>query len=430
MFCDIAEISIKAGNGGDGRLSLLHEKYREFGGPDGGNGGNGGSVIFKVDPSWNTLYFYKTHRKLAAANGEPGKERKKNGRNADDLYVHVPVGTTIYNAETNELLADLDTQESEALIAKGGEGGFGNAHFTSSTRQNPGFAELGTKGEELTIRLELKLIADVGLVGLPNIGKSTLLSVVSSAKPKIADYPFTTIIPNLGVVAGYDTKGFVIADIPGLIKGASQGKGLGDEFLRHIERTRVVIHVLDAMSENIEHDFETINKELETYNADILKKPQVLAISRVDLLQEDEKEKLQKIGQKIIKKHKELFKFDKKVFLFSSITHEGVRELMLEVDSELQNIPKKVEVEMKKKTFTLADVRGNQFKVEKEETGFVVKGAKIEKFAEKTDFSNPYGVMRLYDIMKKTGVVKDLEKKGANYGDKIRIGDNELEYRG
>ena len=208
MFCDKAEIYVKAGKGGDGSLSFLHEKYREFGGPDGGDGGEGGNVIFQVDPSWNTLYYYKTNRKMVAENGEQGKGRKKHGRNGEDLIVPVPVGTVIYNAETDETIADLNDIGSKFVIAKGGEGGFGNAHFTSSVRQTPKFAELGTNGEELNIRLELKLIADVGLVGLPNIGKSTFLSVVSSARPKIADYPFTTIIPNLGVVEGFGTKGF------------------------------------------------------------------------------------------------------------------------------------------------------------------------------------------------------------------------------
>jgi GTP-binding protein len=428
-FCDIAEIFIKAGDGGNGKLSFLHEKYREFGGPDGGDGGNGGNVIFKVDESWNTLYFYKTHRNLVAQDGEIGKGRKKHGRDGDDLYVHVPLGTIIYNADTNEIIADLNEKDSEAIVAKGGEGGFGNAHFTSSKRQAPGFAELGTKGEAFNIRLELKLIADVGLVGLPNIGKSTFLSVVSAAKPKIADYPFTTITPNLGVVGGFDTRGFVIADIPGLIEGASKGKGLGDEFLRHVERTRLIVHVLDSMSEDIEKDFETINSELLEYNKEILEKPQVLAISRIDLLSEKERREISKKAEKIIKKHKKMFKFDKKPILFSAVTHEGVRDLVLEIDSELSKIPKKEEP-VAQKVFTLKDVKKDSFEISKEENTFIVKGPKIERFAEKTDFANPYAVMRLYDIMQKTGIIKQIEKLGAQYGDKIRVKEEEIDYKG
>jgi len=429
MFCDKAEIYVKAGKGGDGSLSFLHEKYREFGGPDGGDGGEGGNVIFQVDPSWNTLYYYKTNRKMVAENGEQGKGRKKHGRNGEDLIVPVPVGTVIYNAETDETIADLNDIGSKFVIAKGGEGGFGNAHFTSSVRQTPKFAELGTNGEELNIRLELKLIADVGLVGLPNIGKSTFLSVVSSARPKIADYPFTTIIPNLGVVEGFGTKGFVIADMPGLIAGAAQGKGLGDEFLKHIERTRVIIHILRGTSEDLALDFKTINSELDNYGKIISAKPQILAISQIDLLDEKAKAKVQKTAEKIIKDNPKVFKYDKKPFLFSGITKEGVRELVLEAGSELDNIPKKIEKKAVK-VFTLADVKKSSFKVEKDNETFVVKSERLEKFVQKTDFTNPHAVMRIYDIMTRMGIVKELEKKGAHYGSKVRILDKEIDYKG
>jgi GTP-binding protein len=428
MFSDVAKIYIKAGDGGNGRLSFLHEKYREFGGPDGGDGGDGGNVVFQADDSWNTLYFYKTHRKLLAENGEVGKARKRHGKNGQDLIIKVPIGTAIYNDENNRLLADLDKVGSEAVIAKGGEGGFGNAHFTSSTRQTPAFAELGTKGESFEVRLEMKLIADVGLVGLPNIGKSTLLSVVTSAKPKIADYPFTTIIPNLGVVEGFDSKGFVIADIPGLIAGASSGKGLGDEFLRHVERTRVLIHLIDALSDNPSADFETISQELEAYDLGILEKPQILAFSRIDLLTDKEKNELAKTGELIIKKHKNIFKYDKKPYLFSSVTHLGLEELIREVDAELSKIPKETKMEVK--TFTIADVAAAPNVVEKIDNKFVVTGPKLEKFAQKTDFSNEYAVLRLYDIMKKTGIIKQIEKKGGRFGDKIEIIGREIDYRG
>ncbi len=429
MFCDVVNIFVKAGDGGNGRLSFLHEKYREFGGPDGGNGGFGGDVIFRVSQSWNTLYFYKTHRKLIAENGENGKEHHKHGKNGKDLIIEVPIGTTIYNEKTNELIADLNTSNREYLVAEGGGGGFGNAHFISSTRQKPQFAELGTKGKELNIRLELKLIADIGLVGLPNIGKSTLLSVVSSAKPKIADYPFTTIVPNLGVVEKYGTKGFVIADIPGLIKGASQGKGLGDEFLRHIERTKIIIHFIDAISDNLERDFDLINQEMADFNKMILHKPQILVVSRIDLLNEQEKTNLIKKANKIIKNNINIVKFAQKPCLLSAVTHEGVTELIFEIERELEITPNESEPQ-KIKTFTLADVKKNIYDVEKVGSKYRVTGRKIEHFTEKTDFTNNHAVMRLYDILKRTGVLKQVEKKGGRFGDKIQILGHEIEYKG
>ena len=429
MFCDVVKIYVKAGNGGNGLLSFLHEKYREYGGPDGGDGGNGGNVIFRVDPSWNTLYYYKTHRKLIAENGENGKSNKRHGKNGQNLEVQVPIGTIVYNDASGDILADLNEKGSKHQLATGGEGGFGNAHFTSSTRQKPQFAELGTKGQELNLRLELKLIADVGLAGLPNIGKSTFLSTVSAAKPKIANYPFTTITPNLGVVEGYGAKGFVIADIPGLIKGASVGKGLGDEFLRHIERTRLIVHFVDALSENIEQDFELINKEMADYSKDILKKPQVLAISRIDLVSSEKRIELREEAEKIIKKNKKFFKYNKKPNLFSAITHEGVRELVFEIENGLNKTPE-LEEKANIKTFTVDDVKRNLYEVEKIGKKWKVSGNKIDHFATKTDFSNPYAVMRLYDIMKKMGIIKQIEKKGGTYGDKIKILDQEIEFKG
>jgi len=429
MFCDIVEIYVKAGDGGNGRMSLLHEKFREYGGPDGGNGGDGGNIIFQVDPSWNTLYFYKTHRELKAENGEMGKASKQHGRGGDDLIVKVPIGTNVINSETGQILADLSDENQEVIIAKGGEGGFGNAHFTSSVRQKPMFAELGTKGQDVTLRLELKLIADVGLVGLPNIGKSTLLSVVSAAKPRIADYPFTTITPNLGVVEKYSNKGFVMADIPGLIEGASAGKGLGDEFLRHIERTRLIVHIIDAMSNDMENDFTLINKELSLYNKEMLKKPQILAISRADLLNKAEADNIYKKAQKMIAKNKKIIKFEKEPILFSAVTHQGLKELMYDIEIGLDQIPKKKK-EDPIKIFTIADVRKDFFEVKKSKNKYIVTGEKIERFAQKTSFDNQQAVMRLYDIMKRSGIIKQVEKLGAGFGDKIVVSGQEFEYRG
>ncbi len=432
MFCDKVEINIKAGNGGDGSLSFLHEKYREFGGPDGGDGGDGGEVIFRVNPSWNTLYHYKTNRFLKAEVGEQGKGRRKHGRDGSDLIVDVPLGTEVYNAATGKLLADLDSEGAEAVVAKGGEGGYGNAHFSTSTRQTPRFAELGTKGDQLDVRLELKLVADVALVGLPNIGKSTLLSVISAAKPKIADYQFTTLVPNLGVVEGFDTNGFVVADLPGLIEGAAQGKGLGDEFLRHIERTRLVVHMLDALSEDIATDFAKINAEIVEFNPDILKKPQVLVISRADMIEAERLAEQVAIATKIITENSKVFAFDKKPFVIASVTHLGVRDLIQEVDRELERIPKK-KVVVKKRVYTIEDVSEkieSRVYASAEGSGFIVEAPRLEKFVQKTDFGNPHAVARIYDIMTRMGIIKKLERKGAHFGDKIRILDKSVEYKG
>jgi GTPase len=430
MFCDKVEIKIKAGNGGNGHLSFLHEKYREFGGPDGGDGGDGGNVIFRVNESWNTLYHYKTNRNLKAEVGEEGLGRCKHGKNGHDLIVDVPVGTTVYNSETGKVLADLDVNGAEAIIAKGGEGGYGNAHFTSSTRQTPRFAELGTKGEELLLRLELKLVADVALVGLPNIGKSTLLSVISAAKPKIANYQFTTLVPNLGVVEGFGQEGFVVADLPGLIEGAAQGKGLGDEFLRHIERTRVVAHLLDANSEDIVVDFEKINAEMVEFNPEILKKPQVLVISRTDMVDEDRLKAIMTQAAQIIADHKEIFKYDKKPFAISGVTQTGLRELLLEISSELARIPKKLQ-SAAGKVYTMKDVKERvEMRVVKEDDVYIVTAPRLELFVQKTDFGNPYAVARIYNIMTKMGIIKKVEKLGARYGDKIKVLDKSVEFKG
>lgn len=430
MFCDKVEIKIKAGNGGNGHLSFLHEKYREFGGPDGGDGGDGGNVIFRVNESWNTLYHYKTNRNLKAVNGEEGLGRRKHGKNGADLIVDVPVGTTVYDNEAGKILADLDTLGAEVMIAKGGEGGFGNAHFTSSTRQTPRFAELGIKGEEYNLRLELKLVADVALVGLPNIGKSTLLSVISAAKPKIADYEFTTLVPNLGVVEGFGEEGFVVADLPGLISGAAQGKGLGDEFLRHIERTRVVVHLLDAMSEDIICDFENINAEMLEFNPSILEKPQVLVISRIDMVDEGTLALLLELAGKIISAHKNIFKFDRKPFAVSGATSAGVRELLLEISSELKKIPKKLPA-AREKVYTMKDVKDRvEMRVVRDGDAYVVTAPRLEPFVLKTDFGNAYAVARIYEIMTKMGIIKKAEKLGAHFGDKIRILDKSVEFKG
>jgi GTP-binding protein len=431
VFADKVTIYVKAGDGGNGLVSFLHEKYREFGGPDGGDGGKGGDVIIKVDDSTNTLYYYKTHHKMLAERGDGGKKRNKHGKNGDDLIVKVPRGTIIVDDATGQVLADLSDID-EAVVAKGGNGGFGNAHFISSTRQTPRVAELGEPGEERNITLELKLIADVGLVGLPNVGKSTLLSVVSAAKPKIANYEFTTLIPNLGVVeeGNYGVeRGFIMADVPGLIEGASKGKGLGDEFLRHIERTKVIVHILDALHPDLAEDYRVIRKELEDYKSDkktslgvnLADLPEIVAINKADAIPEEELREKYDRAQKIVKS---------KILIISAVAHKNVPELLHEIESKLRKEDKKAKAAPKAepyKVFTLEDVVGRDvFSVEKLRDAYVIKGQKVERFAVRTDFSNPFAVLRFKDILKKMGVDKELKRAGAQAGDKIKVGKKEF----
>lgn len=425
MFSDKATIKITAGKGGNGVVSFLHEKYREYGGPDGGDGGRGGNVYLVADPSKHSLYDYKTKRHLAAENGEQGKKFKKKGASGKDLFVKVPVGTVVFNEENGKKIFDLVENNQEFLAARGGEGGFGNAHFVSSVRQAPQIAEVGEKGEELTIRLELKLIADVGLIGLPNAGKSTLLSVISEAKPKIADYPFTTLTPNLGAVSGerFGIKDFdfVAADIPGLIEGASKGKGLGDEFLRHIERTRVLVHLIDSASLDFSKDFEVINEELRSFDTDLTKKPQIVVLTKAD----------QNVNfQKNLNEFKKFLKAQKKIkvassdpLIISAATHQGVKELISEIVKTLKKHKPEKEIikEETYKVWTAKDMVKDSFEIKKEDEKFVVSGEKIERFARKTDFGNSHSVGRLLDIMKKRGILKELEKKGASKGSTVEI---------
>src|SRR3954469_16017283 len=284
MFVDTASIQVKAGKGGDGRSSFRHEKYRAMGGPDGGDGGRGGDIILRVDHNLNTLVAYRNAKTIKAEAGSPGGGNRMHGKNGLDQIIPVPQGTQVWEGDV--ILADLTGVDDEVVIAKGGRGGFGNAHFKSSTRQSPRNAELGEPGEAHSLRLELKMVADVGLVGLPNAGKSTLLSVITNAKPEIADYAFTTLVPNLGVV-DVDDYGFLVADIPGLIEGASEGKGLGDEFLRHIERTLVLVHLIDFYNEDLAHAYKTIQGEVKAYKTDLSKRPQVIVLSKIDGIDQD-----------------------------------------------------------------------------------------------------------------------------------------------
>ncbi len=419
-FIDKADILIKAGDGGNGRVNFRREKFVDKGGPDGGDGGHGGHVIFEASRNQNTLAAFRYKKELAAEPGEPGDKRKKHGKSAPDLIVPVPVGTVVTDQETGAMLADLTQDGQQAIIARGGQGGYGNAHFISSTRQTPRVAEKGEPGEIVQVSLELKLIADVGLVGLPNAGKSTLISVVSNAKPEIADYPFTTLTPNLGVVTLDKDTSVLMADIPGLIAGAAEGKGLGDEFLRHVERTLVLVHLIDAYNDDVVLAYKTIQDELAAYKkVDISQKPQVVALNKVEGLDDEIVADLKDQLMAVVPK-------GTPVFTISAQAHQGMKELLFAVKDVLQAEKKKrAEAEPEDETAGLpvltlkTDV--DAWRVGKEGNVYVVRGKKIERFAVRTDFNNPDSIVRLRDIMKKMGIMHGLRREGIEPGDTVTI---------
>lgn len=420
MFADNVEIEVTAGKGGDGRMGFRHEKYRAKGGPDGGDGGDGGSVIFEVDHNLGTLAHFRNHRTVAADPGQAGGVNRSHGKSGVDVVIKVPIGTLVYEGEVK--LFDLTTDGQQTVVAKGGRGGFGNAHFTSSTRQTPRVAELGEPGEEKQLRLELKLVADIGLVGLPNAGKSTLLSVISNARPEIADYAFTTLIPNLGV-AEIDDDALVVADIPGLIEGASKGKGLGDEFLRHIERTAVLLHLIDINSANVLADYKTIQKELKQYAADLTTKPQIVVLTKIEAQPEAVVSKLQ---QKLTKASKGL------VLAISAQAHQGLLELLRAAKTAVVETRAATEAAAKAavKVYDLSNVavEGPRWKVERKGKNWLVRGSQIEGFARRTDFASSGALERLRDIMRRQGIAAELEKRGIKPGDTIKIGAAELDW--
>ena len=421
-FIDKATVQISAGDGGNGAVSFRHEKFVDRGGPDGGDGGHGGSVIFEASLRENTLATFRYQKELTAKPGQAGAKSKRHGRNGEDLIVAVPVGTVI-TTEDGEVLADLQTEGERAIIAKGGRGGFGNAHFISSTRQAPKFAEKGEPGEELTAILELKMIADIGLVGLPNAGKSTLLSKISNARPEIADYPFTTIKPNLGVVDIDGNTSVLFADIPGLIAGASLGKGLGHEFLRHVERTKVLVHLIDAYNDDVAAAYQTIQDELKSYKVDLTDRPQLIALNKAEGLDKDIIVDLQKQLKKVVPK-------SAKLFAISAQSGAGLRELLFAVKDALAARQEEITEEaadavpvLKMKNEDLA------WQVAKDGKTFVVTGPRIEKFALRTDFDNEQGVRRLRDIMKKMGIMHELRRQNIEAGQRIKISKyGEFEY--
>lgn len=417
MFIDKATVIVQAGDGGNGIVSFRQEKFIDRGGPDGGDGGNGGDVIFLATRNENTLANFRYQKELKADPGKAGGKRKKHGRSGEDLIVRVPVGTTVTDDKGN-VVADLAEDGQQAVVAKGGKGGFGNAHFISSRRQAPRIAEKGEPGEILQGQLELKMIADVGLVGLPNAGKSTLLSIISNARPEIADYPFTTLIPNLGVVDVDGEASILFADIPGLIEGAAEGKGLGDEFLRHVERTAVLLHLIDAYQENVLEAYTTIQNELAAYKIDLSAKPQIVALTKIEGLDED-------IIQDQLKALAKAVPDGTPLMTISAQSKKGIIELLRAVRSIVETERAKVVEEEPEDSLPVLSLTSdeNAWTVTKENDELVVRGTKIERFASRTDFESEEGVQRLRDIMRKNGILHELVRQGIEPGNTIRIGD-------
>lgn len=422
MFVDKVKVSVKAGDGGNGAVSFRHEKFVDKGGPDGGDGGDGGDVIFQASRNQDTLVAFRFQKLLEAEAGAPGAKRRRHGKSGGDLTVQIPVGTVVTDQD-GKVLVDFAQDGMRAIVAAGGKGGFGNAHFVSSTRQAPRVAEKGEPGEQLDLNLELKMIADVGLVGLPNAGKSTLLSIISNARPEIANYPFTTLIPNLGVVDVGDTS-LLFADIPGLIEGASEGKGLGDEFLRHVERTQVLVHLIDSYQDDVAAAYQTIYDELKAYKVDISTKPQIVVLSKIDGLDDE-------IVSAHMKTLKPVVPKGTKIMAISSKDKSGVPDLLKAVKAIVQKARRAHAAEIAEPedalpVITLKDP--DSWKVAKIEGGFRVTGRKIERFALRTDFDSYHAVARLRDIMKKMGIMHELRRQGVEAEDKIFIGNNSLEY--
>ena len=432
MFVDIAKVLVRAGRGGNGVVSFRHEKYVDKGGPDGGDGGRGGDIVFLATKDLNTLLNFRYKPELKAEKGGDGGKRNKRGKSGAPLIVKVPMGTLV--KRDGMVIADLTEDQQRAVVARGGDGGFGNAHFTSSTRQTPKIAELGEVGEEFEAELELKLLADVGLVGFPNAGKSTFLSVVSNARPEIANYEFTTLTPNLGV-ADVDDGSILIADIPGLIEGASEGKGLGDQFLRHIERTAVLLHMIDVYSDDPAEKYQAIRRELEKYSESLAERPEIIALTKCEGLDDEiiamQSTALQKVAN------------GAPVVAISSQTHDGVTELLRMLRDEVAKYrEREAEIVDEKEedlpTISLddqvisdawsvrrvSDAELNETDDEDEKIEFIVAGAKIEKFARRTNFDQFESVSRLRDIMRKMGITHELLRQGAIGESLIQIGES------
>jgi GTP-binding protein len=422
MFIDSARIYLKAGNGGNGIVSFRREKYVAAGGPDGGDGGKGGDVIFIVDDGIRTLADFRYKKQYKAESGKDGGASNMTGRSGEDLVIKIPPGTVVKDEQTGRILADLTKPGQQSVIARGGKGGKGNQHFATPTRQVPNFAKSGDLGEERWVVLELKLLADVGLIGYPNVGKSTILSSVSAANPKIANYHFTTIEPNLGVVSLDIGESFVIADIPGLIEGAHQGIGLGHEFLKHVERTKLLIHVVDVSGvegRNPVEDFEVINKELKEYNPVLAERIQIVAANKIDITDAAEKyEEFKKVIQEM----------GYEVFPVSAATGKGLRELMIRASQMLKDIPDTVLIDETEEEVVYTAEEEQPFKIRKEGNNFIVEGSWIRKVVGSTNIESYESLQYFQRAIKGKGVIDALENMGINEGDTVKIYDIEFEY--
>lgn len=438
MFCDEVKLELVAGSGGAGALSFRKEKYVPYGGPDGGDGGLGGDVILIVDNNIHTLADYKSQKVFRAENGQPGQKKKMHGRNGEDLYLKVPPGTLVYEVENKLLLADLTDVGERFVIVQGGRGGYGNAHFTSSTRKAPGFAEKGEPGASKAVILELKMIAEVAIIGLPSAGKSTLIASVSNAKPKIADYPFTTLVPNLGVVnlerfGGSRQDEFIVADVPGLIAGASEGKGLGHTFLKHVQRTKLMIHLVDGLLEKPVANVIVIEKELRKFDPELADRPTLLVINKIDSLGEKER-------RKVVSALRRRFP-QRTIFSVSAATGEGLRALVFAVWSQITSLrDQEKAIEASEPSVTKPQIIRPLLETEEKKVSisrlparedkqvFRLCGKRLEQIVVMSDLNNPHAVDRVYDVLKKIGLVKRLVAFGARDGDILLIGKNEIEF--
>ncbi len=417
MFIDEARIYVKSGKGGDGAVHFRREKYIPRGGPDGGDGGRGGSVIIRVSPTLNTLYEFQHQHRYLAEDGKRGGRSNRTGHSADDLIISVPAGTIIYNEGSGEVVADLVATEQDILICKGGRGGRGNARFANSRDQAPRVAEKGEPGQERNLRLELKLIADVGIIGVPNAGKSTFLAAVTNARPKIADYPFTTLEPNLGVASLEDGQTLVLADIPGLIEGAHMGAGLGYEFLRHIQRTRVLIHLLDGLAEDPLVDYAQINSELALFDPDLAKKPQVVAVNKIDLPEVESRWKT--LNSKLKKK-------GITPLAISAVAHTNIQKVLYRAAELLHETPEAPRETALPVYHPQSDPR--QFDIQRVPNGWRISGTSIERAAAMTYWDNDASIRRFQRILETLGIDEALREAGVKEGDTVNIGEYELEW--
>ena len=421
MFIDEAVVELVAGSGGNGCLAFRREKYVAMGGPFGGNGGKGSDIIFKVDPGLNTLIDFKYKKIIKGHKGENGLGKGMHGKNAEDIVIPVPPGTVVTDYDTNLVIADLTKDSEEYIIAKGGRGGRGNMAFATQSNPAPHYAENGEPGEKVKVKLELKLMADVGLVGMPSVGKSTFISKISASKPKIADYPFTTLKPNLGVVKTSDNRSFVVADLPGLIEGASLGHGLGDKFLKHIERTRVIAHIIDmsGYTNNPYQDYITINKELENFDKSLMNKPQIIIANKMDM--PSSKENLKQFRKKV----------DKKIYEMSAINGEGINQIILKLADMLDEIPKEnLYKDEKFESHVIYKFKEEKpYKITNENGTWVISGKEVEKLIIMSRLDTDEAILRFSNKLRKMGIDDELRTLGAKDGDPIRIMEYEFEFK-